>query len=68
MIVNCVAYERGQKLSDISISEIRKHLSAPDCFVWVALKDAEPAELAALGAMVLADAYLVYRFKKAKWM
>ena len=48
MIVNCVAYKRGQKLSDIAIGEIRDHLTGPDCFVWVALKDAEPAELAAL--------------------
>ncbi len=48
MLVNCVAYQRGQKLSDISIGEIRAHLARPECFVWVALKDAEPGELAAL--------------------
>jgi len=48
MIVNCVAYHRGQKLSDIPLSDVRAHLARPDCFVWVALKDAEPAELAAL--------------------
>lgn len=48
MIVNCVAYQRGQKLSDIPIGEIRANLARPDCFVWVALKDAAPAELAAL--------------------
>jgi len=48
MIINCVAYQRGQKLSDIPVGEIRANLSRPDCFVWVALKDAEPAELAAL--------------------
>ena len=48
MIVNCVVYDRGQKLSDIPLTEVRSHLDRPDCFVWVALKDPEPAELAAL--------------------
>ena len=48
MIVNCVAYDRGQKLSDIPLTEVRSHLVKRDCFVWVALKDPEPAELAAL--------------------
>ena len=48
MIVNCVAYDRGQKLSDIALTEVRSHLVNRDCFVWVALKDPEPAELAVL--------------------
>ncbi len=48
MIVNCVAYDRGQKLSDIPLTEVRSHLAKSGCFVWVALKDPEPAELAAL--------------------
>ena len=48
MIVNCVAYHRGQKLSDIPLTEVRAHLDRRDCFVWVALKDPEPAELAVL--------------------
>jgi magnesium transporter len=50
MIVNCVAYDRGQKLSDIPLSEVRSHLQRRECFVWVALKDPEPDELAALQA------------------
>src|SRR4051812_49210654 len=50
MIVNCVAYNRGQKLSDILLTEVHSHLKQPDCFVWVALKDPEPSELAALQA------------------
>ncbi len=45
MLINCVAYQDGNKLSDISIAEISDYLKRPDCFVWVALKDAEPAEL-----------------------
>lgn len=45
MLVNCVAYQRGQKVADIPISEIRAHLDDPGCFVWVALKDPESAEV-----------------------
>jgi magnesium transporter len=48
MIVNCVAYERGQRLSDISLTEVRSQLATPGCFVWVALKDPVPDELATL--------------------
>src|SRR5688572_15273618 len=48
MIVNCVAYDRGQKLSDIPLTEVRSHLAKPGCFVWVALKDPEAGELATL--------------------
>jgi len=48
MIVNCVAYERGKKLSEIPLSEVRSHLDQREHFVWVALKDPEPSELATL--------------------
>jgi magnesium transporter len=48
MVVNCVAYEHGRRLADIPLSEIRKYLARPDCFVWVALKDPEPSELSVL--------------------
>lgn len=48
MIVNCVAYDRGQRLSDIPLTEVRAHLEKRDCFVWVALKDPESSELSAL--------------------
>jgi len=48
MLVNCVAYQRGKKLADIAISDIRASLSQPDCFVWVALKDPASEELAVL--------------------
>ena len=48
MIVNGVAYDRGQKLSDIPLTEVRSHFAKPGCFVWVAMKDPEPAELATL--------------------
>ncbi len=48
MLVNCVVYERGERQADIAVGEIRSHLARPGCFVWVALKDPEPSELAAL--------------------
>ncbi|HZN86910.1 MAG TPA: magnesium/cobalt transporter CorA [Burkholderiales bacterium] len=46
MLVNCVAYQDGRKLAEITRREIKSYLSRPDCFVWVALKDADAAELA----------------------
>jgi magnesium transporter len=48
MLVNCVVYERGERVADIPVSDIRRHLSRPGCFVWVALKDPEAAELESL--------------------
>ena len=48
MIVNCVAYDRGKRLSDIPLTEVRSHLTNRDCFVWVALKDPQAEELATL--------------------
>lgn len=46
MLINCVVYQEGKKLCDIPIEQISDYLLRPDCFVWVALRDAEPAELA----------------------
>jgi magnesium transporter len=45
MIVNCVAYQEGRKIADIPKEAISDYVKRPDCFVWVALKDPEPAEL-----------------------
>jgi magnesium transporter len=45
MIVNCVAYQEGTKLSDIPKEAISEYVKRPDCFVWVALKDPTQAEL-----------------------
>jgi magnesium transporter len=46
MLINCVAYEDGKRLGDIPTAEIDEYLKRPGCFVWVALKDPEPPELA----------------------
>ncbi len=48
MLINCVAYQEGAKLRDIPIADISEYVCRPDCFVWVALRDAEPAELAVM--------------------
>ena len=45
MLINCVVYRAGSKLADIGIAEISDYLKQPDCFVWVALRDADDAEL-----------------------
>ncbi|MBE2295496.1 MAG: magnesium/cobalt transporter CorA [Phycisphaerales bacterium] len=45
MLVTCTVYQEGRKLRDISIVEISDYVCRSDCLVWVALKDAEHAEL-----------------------
>ncbi|MEN0037901.1 MAG: magnesium/cobalt transporter CorA [Cellvibrio sp.] len=45
MLINCVAYQEGKRLDNIPVEEISDYLERQNCFVWVALKDAEPAEL-----------------------
>src|SRR5215467_6704314 len=46
MLVNCVAYQSGKRLAEITPREIHDYVSRPDCFVWVALREATDAELA----------------------
>lgn len=46
MLINCVAYQEGKKLSDIPVETISDYLCKPGCFVWVALRDATDAEMA----------------------
>lgn len=50
MLINCVVYEDGTKLADIPVSEISEYAPLPHCFVWVALRDATPEELAEVQA------------------
>jgi magnesium transporter len=45
MLVNCVAYQDGKRLGEITPREIHEYVSRPDCFVWVALRDATDTEL-----------------------
>jgi magnesium transporter len=46
MLINCVAYQEGKKLSDIPVEEISDYIARPGFFVWVALRDPAPDELA----------------------
>jgi magnesium transporter len=45
MLINCVAYQQGNKLADIPVEAIGEYVHKPECFVWVALKDPGDDEL-----------------------
>ncbi len=45
MLINCVAYGQGKRLSEIPVEDISEYIVKPDCFVWVALRDPTPREL-----------------------
>jgi magnesium transporter len=45
MLINCVAYQDGIRLADLSIDQISEHIDQANRFVWVALRDATPQEL-----------------------
>lgn len=45
MLINCVAYQEGKKLSDIPVEDISEYLKQADTFVWVALRDPAPADI-----------------------
>ena len=46
MLINCAAYQNGKKLGDIRKEQIHEYLNRPGCFVWVALREGTPEELA----------------------
>jgi magnesium transporter len=48
MLINCAAYQSGRKLGDIAVEDISDYLARPECFVWVALKDPDATEMAAM--------------------
>ena len=45
MLINCAVYENGKKIADVPKEEIHLHLGKPGRFVWVALRDPDPAEI-----------------------
>jgi magnesium transporter len=45
MLINCAAYENGEKVADIPLHQIRASLRGPSSFIWVALKDPDDQEL-----------------------
>jgi magnesium transporter len=46
MLMNCAAYQKGRKLADVAIDNLTAYRDVPDAFIWVALKDPGPGELA----------------------
>ena len=46
MLIHCTAYRHGKKLADLPLDEVSDTLTHADCFVWVALRDADAGELA----------------------
>jgi magnesium transporter len=48
MLINCVAYQEGKRVADLSVEQISEYVCRPDCFVWVALRDATDEELAVM--------------------
>ena len=46
MLANCAAYQDGRKIADIKPEQIHEYVHHPECFVWVALVDPGPGELA----------------------
>ena len=45
MLINCVAYEKGRRLRDLQLSEVRGWLEQHTGFVWVALRDPDDEEI-----------------------
>jgi len=45
MLVNCVAYQKGEKVADIRREEIGEYLKRPEAFVWVAMFEPDAAEM-----------------------
>jgi magnesium transporter len=45
VLINCVAYQEGNKLADINPGEIGNYVNRPECFVWVALFEPSEQEL-----------------------
>lgn len=45
MLVNCTAYGAGQRLRDLDLEEIPDTLADRSTFIWIGLKDPEPAEI-----------------------
>jgi magnesium transporter len=45
MFINCSVYQDGKKIADIAPDAISDYVNRPECFVWVALRDATEEEL-----------------------
>lgn len=45
MFVNCVAYENGRKLAEISEAQVHDYIGRQGVFIWMAVRDPGDAEL-----------------------
>ncbi|MET0517626.1 MAG: magnesium/cobalt transporter CorA [Burkholderiaceae bacterium] len=45
MLINCAAYRHGRRVADLAPEDLGNCLDQADTFVWVALRDADAAEL-----------------------
>lgn len=46
MLINCAAYKDGHRVAEIAVDQISDYVARPDHFVWVALRNATPKEIA----------------------
>ena len=72
MLLNCVVYQKGVRVKDVPVAEIAEWRGRPDTFIWVALKDAGPDELATMQAhfglhdLAVEDAHLANQRPKVE--
>ncbi len=45
MLINSVVYQQGNRLRDVPLDELDACRREPQCFVWLALKDADASEI-----------------------
>ncbi|MGQ5525247.1 magnesium/cobalt transporter CorA [Chitinimonas sp. PSY-7] len=45
MLINCSAYQDGEKIGDLPVEDISEYACRADTFVWVAIKDPLPEEI-----------------------
>ncbi len=43
MVINCVAYKAGKRLTDVTIEDISEVVKEPDTFIWLGLWQPEDA-------------------------
>jgi magnesium transporter len=39
MLIDCVAYQNGQKIASVSLDEVQSYMKQPDCFIWASFQD-----------------------------
>lgn len=39
MLIDCVAYQHGQKIASVSLDDVKSYMKQPDCFIWASFQD-----------------------------